>query len=216
MSWLAALTVWPAPEGPTSTIVLPTASKTSDTASKSDFSPPTMIDSTPSMAPGSPPETGASSGFRPFSLACSARSVATSGRMVEKSIQVAPAAAEARMPSSPSSTFSTSGESGTMVMMTSAPSTASAMVAAACPPASARASALAGVRLKPRTVKPALTRFLAMGRPMIPSPMNAIVLLIGVLPSLSGTGSQAVWAAGVSQSKAVARSCLYSRAMGPV
>ena len=44
ISWLAALTVWPAPLGPTCTIVLPTASKTGPASSKSAASPPTMID----------------------------------------------------------------------------------------------------------------------------------------------------------------------------
>src|SRR5229473_1620194 len=48
------------PPGPTWTTVLPTASNTGVAASKSAGAPPTMIDSTPSMAPCSPPDTGAS------------------------------------------------------------------------------------------------------------------------------------------------------------
>ena len=45
ISWLAALTVWPEPFGPTWTTVLPTTSKSGLAASKSSASPPTMIDS---------------------------------------------------------------------------------------------------------------------------------------------------------------------------
>ena len=42
-------------------IVLPMAWKTGRAASKSAASPPTMIESAPSIAPFSPPDTGASS-----------------------------------------------------------------------------------------------------------------------------------------------------------
>ena len=44
ISWLAALTVWPEPAGPTWTMVLPTASSTGRAAAKSSAEPPTMID----------------------------------------------------------------------------------------------------------------------------------------------------------------------------
>ena len=70
MSWLAALTVCPEPAGPTWTIVLPTASSTGLAASKSAASPPTMIDRLASIAPASPPLTGASSTRSPR---CAAR-----------------------------------------------------------------------------------------------------------------------------------------------
>ena len=69
ISWLAALTVWPAPLGPTCTIVLPTASKIGLAAAKSSAAPPTMIDSAAFLAPASPPETGASSSRKPRSFA---------------------------------------------------------------------------------------------------------------------------------------------------
>ena len=82
ISWLAALTVCPEPAGPTWTMVLPTASSTGRASAKSSAAPPTMIDSVPSIAPASPPETGASSTRTPASRPASATRTATSGRIV--------------------------------------------------------------------------------------------------------------------------------------
>src|ERR1700754_225945 len=147
MSWLAALTVWPEPDGPTCTMVAPTTSKTGAASVKSSAAPPTMIDKLPSIAPASPPETGASSTRRPRAAPTSAIRRETSGRIVEKSITRAPSRALSKTPSSPVSTSSTSGESGTMTAMTSAPLTASAMLPAPRPPAAATASIAAGSRL---------------------------------------------------------------------
>src|SRR5699024_401348 len=76
--------------------------------------------------------------------------------------------------SGPVTTLETSGESGNIVITTSACWTASRIDAAAVPPAAARSSAFCGERLYPVTSYPAATRFLAMGSPMIPSPINAI------------------------------------------
>ncbi|MNW69430.1 hypothetical protein D3C74_484320 [compost metagenome] len=59
------------------------------------------------------------------------------------------------------------------MITTSASLTASATELAPCPPAATRSSMAFWLRLKPVTVKPALTRFLAIGRPMMPRPMNA-------------------------------------------
>src|ERR1700758_4397361 len=98
--------------GPPCTMVLPTAPKTGAAASKSAAAPPTMIDSTPSMAPCSPPDTGASSIRKPRSVASAAIAAATSGRMEEKSMISAPGAACSNTPPSPASTARTSGESG--------------------------------------------------------------------------------------------------------
>ena len=60
ISWFAALNVCPEPGGPTRTAVVPIASKIGFTSSKSGRSALTMIDRVPSMAPVSPPLTGAS------------------------------------------------------------------------------------------------------------------------------------------------------------
>ena len=64
-----------------------------------------------------------------------------------------------------------------MVMTTSASLTASAMLVAPLPPSETSLSILSWLRLKPVTVWPALTRLMAMGRPMIPSPMTATLLM---------------------------------------
>src|ERR1700712_1551277 len=81
------------------------------------------------------------------------------------------------MPSSPMATASTSGESGTIVMITSASRTASATGFAPPPPASTSAATLSGLRLWPTTSKPASTRLAAIGPPMIPRPMKATVVM---------------------------------------
>ena len=65
-----------------------------------------------------------------------------------------------------------------MVMTTSASFTASAMPVAPRPPWAMSASILSWLRLKPVTVWPALTRLIAMGRPMMPRPMTATLLMI--------------------------------------
>ena len=106
-----------------------------------------MIDSVPSMAPCSPPDTGASSIRKPRSLASAASAAATSGRMVEKSMISAPGGALSNTPPGPASTERTSGESGTIVATTSASRTAPAMSAAPRPPAATSRSIRAGLRL---------------------------------------------------------------------
>ena len=60
MTWLTALTAWPAPIGPTWVIVRPIAVRTGRARSTSAASPPTKIVSVAFLAPSLPPETGAS------------------------------------------------------------------------------------------------------------------------------------------------------------
>ena len=67
------------------------------------------------------------------------------------SIQTVPCAAWAKTPSSPVTTPSTSGESGTIVITTSAFATDSATLDAPLPPASTSWSILSCERLKPTT-----------------------------------------------------------------
>ena len=74
-------------------------------------------------------------------------------------------------------TDSTSGESGTIVITTSASRTAEATSSAPRPPFSTSSLTFSGLRLYPTTSNPALTRFAAIGPPMIPSPMNATVVI---------------------------------------
>src|SRR5205823_3042700 len=66
MIWLASFVNPPNPSGPRCVIVRPIALKIGSTASKTALSPPTMIESVASIAPFSPPDTGASSIVTPL------------------------------------------------------------------------------------------------------------------------------------------------------
>jgi hypothetical protein len=70
------------------------------------------------IAPMSPPLTGASSIVPPSDLARSASRRATPGAMLLMSMMIVPGWSAVKTPFGPSSTSSTSGESGTIVMMT--------------------------------------------------------------------------------------------------
>ena len=75
-------------------------------------------------------------------------------------------------PLGPSSTRRTSGESGTIVMMTSLAAATSAGDAAAAAPAATSASTGAWLRLCTVSENPFFRRLSAMGFPMSPRPMN--------------------------------------------
>ncbi len=78
-----------------------------------------MIDSVPSRAPTSPPETGASNAAAPIWAAASNTIRATAGAIELMSISSIPALVPAITPFSPRYTCSTSGESGSIVITTS-------------------------------------------------------------------------------------------------
>ncbi len=146
--WLHALTTCPAPMGPTCVATFPITSNSGRARSKSSSEPPTMMESAPSMAPTSPPETGASSIEAPFSRTFSESSSVTTGEIVLMSTSSAPSLIPSRTPSSPATTASTSGESGSMVMTTShASATSLGLPAAVALPSSASSSAFSGLRL---------------------------------------------------------------------
>ncbi len=136
-----------------------------------------MMDSVAALAPASPPDTGASIIRRPLSTACAASAVVTSGRIEEKSMMSVPGLAFSNTPPSPASTSCTSGESGTMTATTSASLTASATESAPLPPAATSAATFSGLRLYPTTSNPAVTRWPAIGPPMMPRPMKATVVM---------------------------------------
>ena len=85
--WLQALAVWPAPAWPSRTIVLPITSNSGRARSNASEGPPTMIDSVPSRAPTSPPDTGASNAVAPSSDAASKTALATAGAIELMSIR---------------------------------------------------------------------------------------------------------------------------------
>ncbi len=100
-------------------MVLPSAWNTGSAASKSAFSPPTMMDRAASIAPFSPPETGASSMRTPFAPSAFPTFWETSGEIVDMSAKSCPRLTLSMRPSLPSATSSTSGEFGSIAMMTS-------------------------------------------------------------------------------------------------
>src|SRR5260221_6333812 len=152
------------------TIVFPSASKTARARSTSAASPPTMIESRASIAPISPPETGASSVLKPFAAARSAMSRDATGEMLLMSTTSSPSCVPSAMPAGPNVTASTSGAFVTIVTTMSERSATSRGVVTTVAPRSFSESARASVRLVTVRGKPALRAFRAIGRPMIPRP----------------------------------------------
>ena len=131
-----------------------------------------MIDSVPALAPTSPPLTGASSMLPPRAATCSPIRRAAAAAIVLMSMTSTPGFAPAITPFSPSTTDSTSGASGSMVMTMSLASPTSAGDAAARAPAAASSSIAAWLRLNTVTGKPAFNRFSAIGLPIRPRPIT--------------------------------------------
>ena len=152
MIWLASLVVLPAPTSPQRTTEAPMADRIGLQALKVSSSPPTIKDSVPSMAFGSPPETGASSILTPFSARAAAISLLATGLMELQSIKVAPAFMWAATPSAPSITSLTWGELGSIVMTTSHWSPISCWVAAVAPQAASSSIGAAERLLTSRSV----------------------------------------------------------------
>jgi hypothetical protein len=103
----------------------------------------------------------------------------TIGEIVDMSVKIRPGRAPSMMPFLPSATCSTSGELGSIVMRTSHGPATSRGEPAALAPCPASSSTGGRLRLWTTSEYPALRRFLAMGRPMIPSPMNPITCAMG-------------------------------------
>src|SRR5438067_5871147 len=133
-----------------------------------------MIESRASIAPTSPPDTGASSVWKGgwFFSARSANSLVRCGEIVLMSTASSPSWAPAATPSAPNSTASTSGESTTIVTTMSERCATSRGVRATAMPSLASGSARASVRFVTVTSNPALRALRAMGAPMIPVPMR--------------------------------------------
>ena len=134
-------------------------------AEKSASSPPHITVSAPFSAPAWPPETGASMNLKPFSLAASANSRASSAEAVVLSMSVAPGFMPAKMPSSPWTTEWTSSSLPTHMKTKSASLAASRGVGAWPPPYwAAHFSAFAAVRFQTVTSwSPLVFRWPAMG-----------------------------------------------------
>src|SRR5579883_440074 len=174
------LTTSPAPFGPTWKIFsfLPIASRTGRACSKISCSPPTMMVSVPLTAPCEPPLTGASRKCTPWVAANSPSLRLVAGAIVLMSIIISPLRAPARMPCSPVTTSSTSGELGSMVMTISESIATARGEGARFAPAckTSCTSAFSGWRAKIVTWWPALSRLRVMGRPMTPMPIKPICI----------------------------------------
>src|SRR5262249_2760577 len=159
--------------GPKCVMRLPIASSAGRARPRALASPPTIIVSVPSIAPFSPPDTGASSQNSPFDLASSASSRVTCGEIVLMSMMIDPGFAAANMPFSPRATATTSGESVTIVMMISLADATSAGVLTACALpgdefSAANFSALPGGGGAEGGLKPVLDRVARHRRPIYP------------------------------------------------
>ncbi len=175
MIWLATLQVWPSPLPPTSVMFLPMSWKSGSTFANVASVPPTMIVSVAALAPTSPPETGASRYSQPSALMRLANSFVSMGAMELMSTTILPLASPSATPPGAKSTFSTSGVSGTMMMITSALRATSAELAQTFAPPLTRASGT-GPMVKTYSSWPPACRWPAMGAPMIPNPMKPILL----------------------------------------
>src|SRR2546429_1798160 len=154
------------------TMVFPSASKSGIARFTSVSSPPTMIARRASIAPTSPPETGASSVRNGGRLAAArfANSREAIGLIVLMSIASRSGRAPAAMPSGPKVTDSTSGELVTIVTTRSDRSATSRGVRTTVAPSFSKGFARSSVRFVTVTGNPAFRAFRAIGAPMIPSP----------------------------------------------
>jgi hypothetical protein len=101
MRLLHSLTTSPLPTAPTWITLVPMAASAGRASSTSPALPPTMMARVPSLAPVTPPETGASMNRRPRSAAAAATRRETAGSMVDMSTQSVPLRPAARTPPSP-------------------------------------------------------------------------------------------------------------------
>ena len=113
-----------------------------------------------------------------FSARVFAISCVSNGEIVDISMQIVPSRADSITPSFSNRTFLTSGVSVTQVITTSAFFAASAGVSAQSAPAEITSYDVDFVREWMTSGKPALSRFFAIGLPIIPIPMKAIFNIV--------------------------------------
>src|SRR5688572_20119041 len=171
-------------------MLAPIFSSTGRARSRSFASPPTMKVSVPAMAPPVPPETGASIMAMPLAAAASATLREVAAAMVLLSMTSVPAAmlsSRPGLPAPPRNRPSTCALAGSMLITTSASATESAAEEAMPRPSAAYFLQASADRSKALTSWPAFFRFMAMGPPMLPRPMNAIFIFC--LRCICGSGS---------------------------
>ncbi len=144
--------------------------------SKTSLSPPTNIVSSPVIAFGVLPVTGASRKWIPCFSSFSPIFVAHSTPIVDISITVDPGLREVAAPSNPKSTSSTSSHAVTIVMRTSTSLASIFFVSQTFAPRFFSSSVRSGVRFQTKSSLHFETIFFAMGIPMSPSPIKPIFI----------------------------------------
>src|SRR5947199_6056205 len=139
-------------------------------------SPPIMKSSSPFFAPQSPPVTGASRKCTPRSAQAAAILRASAGQTVLEAAYVLPRFSACKAPFELHKTSSSAGGSLTMVRRKSEAAATSCGDFASFAPAATSSSAREAVRFHTEREYPALMRFMPMGRPIKPSPINPIFL----------------------------------------
>src|SRR5664279_3629179 len=175
---LQILTAWPAPSPPQCTIFLPMFSSTGFAAANDLSSPPHIKVSVAPLAPPVPPDTGASTEPTPCLAANAWAALALSTSMVEQSMISAPFFMEG---TTSVHTEITCLPAGSMVMTTSTPFTALTELSEMAAPSVLACAREASTRSNATTLWPALTRLAAIGPPILPRPMNAMLVMLSYL-----------------------------------
>ena len=171
-NWWHALVVWPVPDSPTRITFGPSSANSGFARSTASAGPPTIMVSVASRAPCGPPDTGESSMSTPRSPSRPAMVRVAVGSMVLMSMTRLPGRAPWTTPSGPSSTCSTSRVPVTMVKTTSLRPATAAGVGQTAAPAAARGRVDSARRANTAIAWPPFIRWSAIGRPIVPSPMN--------------------------------------------
>lgn len=163
-----------------------------------DESPPANMARVPSLAPRSPPETGASTDEQPLEAAAAEISTAKEGSDVVMSTRIPPGLRPERAPEVGSRrTERTSEGKPTMEKTTSDWEARELGEEARLAPRSRRGWALERVRLKTVREKPALIRCAHMERPITPvptQPMRVVAAVIG-WSALAEVAMERLWRA---------------------
>ena len=164
----------PAPASPQCTAFCPMMSKRGLAVAKACVDPPAIKVSVPPDAPPIPPDTGASTAIMPASSAACAVFFALSTSTVEQSMNSVPCAIWGI---ACAATCRRIDPLGSIVITASMPATAASRLSATRTP-----SAVVPATSKPATSWPALARLVAIGAPMLPSPINPIFMLMWFSP----------------------------------
>jgi hypothetical protein len=131
-----------------------------------------MMASVPFSAPGTPPDTGASTKPMPFAARRRANCCADAGAMLEKSTTTRGGLAPSAKPRGPKITSSAARWSVTHIITISAARATSDGDCAARAPFASTAASFSRLRFQTATSWPAASRRSVMGWPIRPIPMN--------------------------------------------